>query len=266
MQRSTLEELARAPEGRYVAGETWAHFCADAGLWGVILWGRSDERHALELGRSLVLELRPPAQRHASIIDASRLDGADSRAFAAAERYLEHFGDALEQWVSRLALVRPSGLGGAIVAGAYEVLPKPYPVAVFDEATTAFGWLGREPHQASLLGTIYEEASGTPQVVGALRALLDANLRGLGVAEAASRLGLSERSLQRKLGEASTTFQDELGDARVRAARKLLIETDAPLTTIAFDVGCGSLQHFSALFRKRVKESPSAFRKRHRAK
>jgi AraC-like DNA-binding protein len=77
-------------------------------------------------------------------------------------------------------------------------------------------------------------------------------------------LGISERTLQRKLGEAGTGYLNELAEARVRAARRLLLESDAPLTAIAYDVGCASLQHFSALFRKRTGESPSAFRRKRR--
>jgi AraC-like DNA-binding protein len=75
---------------------------------------------------------------------------------------------------------------------------------------------------------------------------------------------VSERTLQRKLGELGTTFQHELSEARVRVAKRLLIDSEAPVTNIALDVGCASLQHFSALFRKHEGESPSTFRKRRR--
>ncbi len=104
---------------------------------------------------------------------------------------------------------------------------------------------------------------GTPRVVPALRAWLDENLAGVSLDDATHALALSARSLQRKLGEAGTTFKAELAEARVRAARRMLAEGDAPLTAIAYDVGCASLQHFSALFRRRTHESPSAFRARH---
>jgi AraC-like DNA-binding protein len=258
---STLDELARDPVGRWLAGEGWLHFCAAPTLWGVILWGRPGEPDAAQLGRSLVLELAPPAVLHASIIDASRLSGSDPSAFRAAERYLTHYADILKKWVSRVALLRPRGLPGATVAGAYEVLPRPYPVAVFDQPAAAFRWL-EQPEVD--LDALYAEATGTPHVVGALRALLDQHLRGLSVAEAATTLGISERTLQRKLGEAGTGYLNELAEARVRAARRLLLESDAPLTAIAYDVGCASLQHFSALFRKRTGESPSAFRRKRR--
>jgi transcriptional regulator GlxA family with amidase domain len=45
-------------------------------------------------------------------------------------------------------------------------------------------------------------------------------------------------------------YQDEVADARLRAAKQLLATTDTPITNIALTVGFASLQHFSALFHK----------------
>ena len=266
-----LEEFARDPVGCYVGGETFVHFCLDKDLWGILLWGRPSRADAVELGRSLILELAPPAEPHASIVDASRLEGGDADAFGALERYLTRYGEILGRWVRRLALVRPPGLGGAIVSGAYQVLPRPYPVAVFDEVEGALAWLepsiAGDPPAATLaegLSKLYAAAANTPPHLRALRVLLDARLAGVTLAEAAGALGMSDRTLQRKLGEAGTTFQDEVADARIRAAQRMLLDGDAPLTAIALDVGCASLQHFSALFRKRTGQSPSAWRRQRR--
>jgi AraC-like DNA-binding protein len=265
--RSTLEELARDPVGKYAAGETFAHFCARPALWGVVLWGRPDEAAAIELGKSLVLELAPPAQKHASIVDASRLESGSEGAFGALERYVSRYGTLLQEWVTKLAIVRSRGLGGAIVAGAQDVLSLPYPVGVFDDPRAACEWLGEASPVASadMLTHLYEEASHTPPFLGALRSLLDGHLRDeLSIAVAAKKLALSERTLQRKLGEAGTTFQHEVSDARVRAAKRMLLDPETPLTTIALESGCASLQHFNTLFRKRTGELPSAWRARQR--
>ena len=266
LRRVEVDELAREPVGKYVAGATYAHFCAAPELWGVILWGRPNERDALALGRSLVLELAAPAVPHVSIVDASRIESGDPGAFHAAERYLTHYATALEAWVRRVALVRPAGLRGALVAGAYEVLPRPYPVAVFADADAALAWLDAEPASAALLGAVYADAAGVPPLVGTVRAYLHGHLADAELPAVARELGMSPRTLQRKLGEAGTTLKDEMIEARVRVARRLLVETDAPLTAIAYDVGCASLQHFSALFRRRTGESPSAYRARCRAR
>jgi len=260
MQAAPLADFARDPVGRYVSGKRYVHFCARPDLWGIIFWGRPTEEDAVELGRSLVIELDPPAVPHVSVIDARRIDGGEPRAFLAAERYMRRHSAKLKEAVQRLALIRPSGIGGAIVAGAYEVLPKPYPVSVFEAPADAFRWLEREGH--NVLDELFEAVSGTPALVRSLQAYLEMHLHDPVLKDAATALGMSERSLQRKLAGAETSFQDELGQARVRVAKRLLEEGDMPLTTIALEVGCGSLQHFSGLFRRLTGVTPSDWRKR----
>lgn len=263
MRRATLEELADSPAGRYVAGEDYLHFCMSPTLWGFVLWGRPSERTARGLYKSLVFELKPPAVPHVSLVDATRIDGADPRAFELAERYVAMYGAALASHVTRLALVRPTGLDGAMISGTYQIIRAPYPVTVFDDISDAVAWLAPDApvDAAGAIGAMYTEATGVPEGVGALRALLDSKLDDdLTIGRVAKQLGVSERTLQRKLGEADTTFTDEVAEARVRLAKRLLTDTDAPLTEIALEVGCGSLQSFSVLFRRRTGESPSAFR------
>ena len=274
MQRATLDELARDPAGRYVAGDAYAHFCAGPSLWGVVLWGRPDETQAYALGRSLILELGPPAMPHASLFDASRLVGSDPGAFRAAEHYVTTFADALQKNVRRLALVRPAGLDGAVVAGAFDVMPRPFPVRVCDDARAALAWLA-EGHGlpfgpdegVARIAKLVEEVQRTPRALVSLRAFLDAHLEALPAIDRAARaIGVSTRTLQRQLGEAGTTFSAEITAARIRAARRLLIETDASITAIAMAVGCKTPQHFSALFRREVGEPPTTFRRRHAAR
>ena len=270
MRVASVEEMARDPVGRYVAGRGYAHFCAHPRLWGVLLWGRPNQDDAARLGRSLVLELKAPAVPHVSVVDASRLEGVDSGAFGALDGYVRDHLDSLSRQVTRLALVRPPGMEGAFVAGFFEVLPRPYPVEVFADLGAALTWLDedacveRPPPSAfaGALASIYRDVAAMPPIVSQLRAALEGNLHDLSVTDAAKALGASERTLQRRLREAGTTFQDEVGAARLRAAQRMLLDSDAALTTIALEVGCASLQHFSALFRKLTGESPSAWRAR----
>lgn len=262
MRAGTPEIMKTEPVGHYVSGDGFVHFCARPELWGIILWGRPTMDTAVQLGRTLMMELDPPVVPHVSVVDASRLEGADTGAFQALDWYMRTHGDRLAKQVTKLALVRPPGLPGTIVAGVYDVVPRPYPVEVFGTLAEALTWVDAPEGIEDELIAAHAEATGTPPLLGSLRALLSSKLNGITVADAAKRLSLSERSLQRKLSEYDTTFQAELGVARVRAAQRLLVDTDAPLTNIALDVGCASLQHFSALFRKHIGESPSAWRKK----
>jgi AraC-like DNA-binding protein len=51
-----------------------------------------------------------------------------------------------------------------------------------------------------------------------------------------------------------------LQDRRLRAARRLVSDTDLPVTAVCFEVGFESLGSFSWLFRRRFGTSPRAFR------
>ena len=282
MRPATLEEFASDPVGRYVSGNEYIHFCATPELWGVVLWGRPDAAVARALGQSLVFELQAPAVPHASLVDASRLLGSDTGSFRALERFMTHFQEALRRWVMRLALVRPPGLSGAMVAGVFEVVPRPYPVRVFDGVEGAVRWLDAEGRLGAApaevvdsVAALHEEAERSTPLVVRLRSLLESRLSGidrargeqpLDLAEAARALGTSDRSLQRRLREADTSFSAELGAARVRVAQRMLLSTDEPLTRIALEVGCASLQHFGVLFRKVTGEAPSAWRDRERSR
>jgi AraC-like DNA-binding protein len=263
VERVTPEQMTTEPTGCFVAGGGYAHFCASTTLWGVLLWASPDAVEMQALVRSLRIELGPPAEPHASVVDASRLERIDPTAFQVLGEYVEAERAALGRQVERLALVRPRGLEGAVVAGFFGVVAPPYPVSVFEELGDALGWLDHAAALASIEAA-YTAASATPPLVGSLRALLAERLRQIDLADAARALGVSLRTLQRRLGEAGTSFQDELAAARLRAAQRLLLGSDASLTTIAFEVGCASPQHFSQLFRKLTGESPSAWRDRHR--
>lgn len=265
LARSTIEELAKNPVGRYTRGDSWLHFCAAPTLWGIVFWGRTEDADAWKLGESLILELAPPAKPHAALIDASRLGGANPETFHLAERYVTRHAEELKEWVTRCALVRPSGMKGAIVAGAFDVLPRPYPVQTFKDVGSAYKWLGESgregwPATPSFLEEAFVETTGTPVMLGELRAWLDAHLQAVELSDAAKALKVSERTLQRKLSDAKVTFTEELAEARLRAAKRLLGDTDLKLTAIAVEVGFSSLQHFSALFRRRLAMSPSEFR------
>src|SRR5689334_15496854 len=165
---------------------------------------------ARELGRSLLLELAAPAVPHVSIIDATHLEGTDPLAFRAADAYLRHNAAALAAWVHKVAMVRPPGLGGAIMAGAYDVVTRPYPVEVFDVPAAAFTWLacGIAPADGvRMLDAIRAEVTGVPHELGRLRTVLETKLDGASLARVAKQLGVSPRSLQRKLADADTTFK-----------------------------------------------------------
>ena len=174
--------------------------------------------------------------------------------------YLHPRWEAYRDSVVRNAIVLPPGMAGAVVAGFYSVAAPPFPVRFFDDPSTALLWLGADPRVLAQLDAAQRELGGADPFLFRLRALLDARLSGATPAGAARGLGLSPRSLQRRLQEAGSTFTGELNAARVRKAQRLLAGSDLKVTGIALEVGCASSQHFSHLFRRLTGETPRAWR------
>ncbi|MEP3784322.1 MAG: AraC family transcriptional regulator [Ascidiaceihabitans sp.] len=76
----------------------------------------------------------------------------------------------------------------------------------------------------------------------------------------ASALGLSSRTLQRRLGETGLSFSHLVRLVRISKACRLLQSGDTPLTVIGFCAGFSDSAHFSRDFRASVGLTPSEFR------
>lgn len=252
-----------APAGHYLAGPSGLVFCARPDLWGFAVWGRPTPAEVRATTALLAMELRAPAVRHASLVDARSLDAVDPEAFAVIGGYVTANFAALGRQVERLAIVRPPGMTGATVAGFFGVHDAPYPVKVLGDLRRAVTWVGGDAALATALDEAVAASRGQPPLLAALRRWLEAHLTDVALPAAAKALGQSPRSLQRHLRGAGATFQRELDAARVRVAMRLLETSRASLTEIALDVGCASPQHFSALFRRVAGSTPSAWRAAH---
>lgn len=68
------------------------------------------------------------------------------------------------------------------------------------------------------------------------------------VEKVAKALGMSPRTLQRRLGELGTTYQQLLDDVRHRSARRLLANTDLGVGEVAFLLGFEEINSFTRAF------------------
>ncbi|WP_414654052.1 helix-turn-helix transcriptional regulator [Hyalangium sp.] len=211
---------------------------------------------------------RTPHAPHLSLVDLRRLESPDPSAFHLFVNYMRQREKDFAVSVKRQALVRPEGIIGAVVGGFYSLLSPSYPSRVFTDSNEALGWLGLpEAQGASLmaeLNRLVSEATNESPLLQQLHRVLRPRLVDASLTDTAREMGMSERTLQRRLKEAGTSFQAELNAVQVRTAQQLLMETDMKLTAVAVEVGCASLQHFSSLFRKLVGESPSTWRDQQR--
>lgn len=76
----------------------------------------------------------------------------------------------------------------------------------------------------------------------------------------AAELGMSPRTLARRLSEEGTSFVSVVADLRKALARDYLLNTALPLTEIAFILGYTDASSFSTAFRRWYQKTPSAYR------
>lgn len=91
-------------------------------------------------------------------------------------------------------------------------------------------------------------------------------LNGRSVADLAAELGVSERHLRRALERETSVSPLELAQThRLLLAKRLIVDTDLPMTRVAYASGFQSLRRFNVVFREQYRMPPSALRSGRRA-
>lgn len=87
-------------------------------------------------------------------------------------------------------------------------------------------------------------------------------LNGRTVADLAAELGVSERHLRRALEREVSVSPHELAQThRLLLAKRLLVDTDLPVTRVAYASGFQSLRRFNVAFREQYRMPPTALRR-----
>jgi AraC-like DNA-binding protein len=259
------EELVADPIGRYYLGETHLVWCASPSLCGSAHWGRPSVADAIELTRLYELARAPALQHFDVFMDDAEVEHVDWKALGVIREYVQ---SRLPEWGGRIrkqAVQVPSGVVAIILAGLVPLIGPTYPIRFFGSRGAAVDWLGRGDATVVLeeVERLVAEARGTTPTVKTLRSYLEGALVQPTLEKAAAALDRSPRSLQRELREARTSFAVELTRARVGVACALLSEGDESVESIARQVGCLTSSRLSALFRKELGETPTAYRARH---
>jgi AraC-like DNA-binding protein len=139
---------------------------------------------------------------------------------------------------------------------------------VFDEAALALRIAGAQPGLASYLDAFARDAlarlpddgSLTAAVERAVTQRLSAGLPDL--AAVAAQLGLSARTLQRRLADEGVRFHALLDRARRGLAERYLADPRLSLAEVGFLVGFADPSNFHRAFRRWTGVTPSAFRTR----
>lgn len=260
---ATPEEFLRSPAGKYYIGRCFAFWQQSTELDGLSIWGHADADSLRVVVRLLDVGAVSP---HRSLLDMRGLTGVDFEGFDVMYRGVRDHQEGFAQNIEKQAILRPDGPIGALVLGFYNLITVRYPVKQFTNEDDALVWLeiAERGDVLAELAAMRMTAFGRPEVVTRLRARLAAT-NGRGSPEQlAKALGLSLRSLQRKLAEIGTTVRDELHAFRVERAKKLLFETDDSLFAVSSSAGFESVRTFTEVFSKRTGETPHTFRLRAR--
>ena len=256
MRAADLDGYVRDSRDAYVVERDFCAFRAGT-LFGVVVWGRPgvDQARRIVLARGAELL---DAGRHELVLDYRLTEVIDIEAFKVLAEWVGTNRETLTRVTSKVALIQPAEpYAAATVAGFYNVVPSPYPSQLCTTLEEAEAWLG-VPTVAPV-NAIHEASAAGRSTTTSLVALLEGRPE-LSVDDAAKALGLTGRTLQRRLQHEGTTFLGEARKVTVRRAKHLLATTDDKIAEIARTVGCASAQHFTELFRAETGVPPATWR------
>lgn len=259
-----IERFVAHPAGYYAAGRTWLVWSWKADLAGTLVWGRltdADAEGLIDAWR-MTKALAPP---YDFINDFSRIAAIDIVPFERILPYAQKQRQTFVDTTRTSVLVRPSGFASALIAGAFHLFSSSTRWRIVETTEEGFAALDRPEADAARLAVeaIFAAEASTDAEISTLRSLLSRSPT-LTLSQAATQLKLSERSLQRKLEDAGTTFRKLSSESKLHEAKRLLEATEEKLSEIARRVGLSSAEQLNKLFRNQVGESPSMIRKRAR--
>ena len=263
-----IDTFLNASEDRFVRCADFVAWHRAPDLLGIDVWGDGSRanierrRHLLD---SWVAEGRG---RQRVLFDSSTSCDVSPMMYKAAFEFWSSRRDRHAAMIEKLAVVISNGYVGALVTGLTALLDLGYSVRTFMQLEAALTWLGESDasHLAVELRGLRPSDTADAAVLGRLQELLRDEDLSLEVTEAASRLGMSSRTLQRRLTSACTTFQAEQLRAKLARATTLMLTGKYSMTAIAFDLGFASPQHFSSRFSAVYGQPPSVWlRKFHAA-
>lgn len=207
-------------------------------------------------------EAREDDGLYRSYLDVSRMTRVEDGVYQAFLRGVEPLIPALGKRVAMSAIVHSGTLGSAATAGYSQLLGSPWPVSVHTTPESAFNALGCEYESESLRTQLVYLLAHMAEAVAIEERVRQAVAHDLtlDLAGCARLLGMSSRTLQRRLGERSHRFRSISEGERLAVAQRLLATTDASVLSVALEVGYSKVQTLAAAFRRKHGVSPTEWR------
>ncbi len=255
----TAAQIAKGDRVGYCAGRTWCYAVLSHDVHAYALWGVPEVQ---EVDALLALwdAFYASMPSHAVLADMRALESVGPRAFAAFLAYFRSNGAALHAIVTNACVLLNESLTGSIAAGFFGIVPAPFPVSNTTSLEDAARRLGLGETALAAYEHLRQTLQHADSLVARLRRLLDDDLATPDASAAAKSLGMSERTLQRRLGAIETSFSEQVSIARIARARVLIESTGDSFTQIALAVGFASLEQFSRTFRAQVGQTPTEYR------
>lgn len=260
---SSIDAFLAAPCGQSVSGEHYIVHCPTPTLAVTTFWGCPTIDEIEQLLRLFEVAMMP--SMHAPIdgvMNGRALTSVDPRAFSRLFEFVRARHNELRTLLRRQAILLPDGVLAATMAGFFALLRPPYPIATFETLEAALAWLSVDASGAwaAAIERDVHEQQGGGSLLFQLRTYLASQRGHASLDGAAAALGLSTRSLQRKLSESGASFRHELSRARIEQAKRTLETTDAKLSDVARSSGFASVAHFIVAFRTHTGQTPASYR------
>jgi AraC-like DNA-binding protein len=256
-------DFTEEPGRRFYAGRRFLYWQDGIRAFGTVMWGRPTEADIAAMIPFFEIGIDARFKGHSSFVDCRAIESIDMLAFGKLLSYLVSRRHAWGPNVGRQAILHPDGFVGVMVAGALHVARPPYPFACFHGGgADAFVWCGVADLHAPV-ETLRSSLIESPEIKTRVQSVFED--RGLAAAaEVARALGLSQRTLQRRLAQAGTTFREERDRYLSLRIERFLSGTELDLDAIAAEVGLSSASHLVAHFRATHGTTPGAWRAEHR--
>jgi AraC-like DNA-binding protein len=169
--------------------------------------------------------------------------------FAAGEMQKCH--DRAGDSITAVGHVVPTTLARALLASVQWLAPPPFPSLVTSSRAEARAWvMGHLEHAPS--GTLVDVRDAIGRTLPATTPTLSSIGRSL---------GMSPRTLQRRLGERGVTFGEILDAVRRDAAMSAITRPGASVQDVALSCGFDDVKALRRAFRRWTGRSPSEYRK-----
>lgn len=249
---------------RYVVGRRFCYWQDGVRANGTFMWGTPLEADIAEMEPYWSIGAGDPTWNgRAGFIDARAVDSIDALGFKRLLSYLLRTQQSL-RGVGSVTMVHGGGLVGVVTAGLLNVVRPAYSFRAVGADTL------RETFAELKIEDLFEPVESlrarvgqAPEIVRAVKAVLNTQ-PNVSMNELADHLGLSGRTLQRRLDGAGTTLRRERQQHLMNQAEELLAATTLDLDAIAAQLGLTSASHLVTYFRRVHGLTPGEWRERNR--